>query len=116
MLENNLSENMNFDRRCSKCKRVQIPECYKRHGMIFLTCNTCRFKVYWRTHPHNDIHDFHRGRRSIQIFSDTETDGEQESIQIFNGSVSLSSSSAAAVSYFVKEPEPEPEPDSKPEY
>ena len=113
MLEINLTENMNFDKKCSKCKRMQIPECFKRHGMIFLTCNTCRFKTYRRTHPHNDIFDFHRGRQSIQIFSDTETDGEQESIQISNVAL-LSLSSAAAASsadYFVDEPEPEPSPD-----
>ena len=110
MLETNLSENMNFDRRCSKCKRMQIPECYKRHGRIFLTCNTCRFKAYQRTHPHNDIFDFHR--RTIQIFSDTETDGEQESIQISNVALlSSSSSSAAAVNRDEPEPDPEPSPD-----
>ena len=111
MLENKLTENMSFDRRCSKCKRVQIPECYKTGNRVFLTCNGCRYKAYRRTHPTHNLFDFHRGYRVVVINSDTETDNEHESIQVSNVALlSLSSAAASSDDYFVDEPEPEPEP------
>ena len=113
MPENLRFGNNLFDRKCSKCKRIQEPQYYELRNVVFRTCNNCRFKAYQRTHPSNTLADFNRGTaRVIDIshYLDTETDSERVIIQIFNGPVSLSSSAAAASCdshlYFVEEPEP----------
>ena len=117
MPENARMGNMLFDRKCSKCKKVQQPLNFKTGNKVYMTCNTCRFKAYQRTHPLNTLFDFHRGQRTVNMSTYFDTDSEQESPQIPDVMVVpllLSSSAAAAACsadcYFVEEPEPEPEP------
>ena len=99
-----------FERKCSKCKRMQEPQTCETRNVVYRTCNNCRFKAYQRTHPLNTLTDFnHRGYRTVHI---SDTDSEQDSIRVSNAALlSLSSSAAACTdNYLVEEPEPEPEP------
>ena len=103
MPENARMGNNLFDRRNSKCKRMQEPQYYQMRNIVYKTCNNCRFKAYQRTHPLNTLADFNgRGYRSVDVsaFLDTETDSEE-----------YVSSSAAASTRDKPEPEPEPSPD-----
>ena len=119
MPENARFGNHLFDRKCSKCKRMQEPQYYELRNIVYRTCNNCRFKAYQRIHPLNTWADFNRGPSrvlDVSHYFDTDSNySEREIIQEYNsGLVSMSSSAAASSeSYFGPEPEPEPEPEGE---